>query len=90
MDVLASFLQLALDCAARGWYVFPCVPEDKVPLKGMSGYLDASSDEAQIRAWWAREPRANVAIATGKSGLVVLDADKGLKNEEDLRVHGRA
>ncbi len=30
-------------------------------------------------------PNANVAIATGKSGLVVVDIDKGLASEKDLR-----
>jgi hypothetical protein len=43
-----------------------------------------------IRAWWAREPKANVAIATGKSGLVVVDIDTGLTCEEDLQAYTTA
>lgn len=43
----------------------------------------ASTDEATIRAWWARWPSANVGIVTGPlSDLVVLDVDgdDGLAN----------
>ena len=35
----------------------------------------ATRDEAQIRQWWGWWPRANIAIAAGKSGLVVVDID---------------
>lgn len=80
-----SFLDTALDCIRRGWYVFPCVPQDKVPVKGCAGYLDASSDEAVIRAWWSATPNANVGIAPGKSGMTVLDVDHGLRDEAHLR-----
>ncbi len=82
---MTTFLDIALSYIRRGWYVFPCIPGDKKPIKGVSGYLDASNSEDQIRAWWAATPNANVAIATGKSVLVVLDIDAGLKNEADLR-----
>ncbi len=40
------------------------------------GLLSATVDEGQIRRWWARWPRANIAIRTGAvSKLVVLDVD---------------
>lgn len=40
------------------------------------GYKDASTDEAVIRAWWAKWPAANVGIATGAlTGTAVLDVD---------------
>jgi hypothetical protein len=79
------FLDTALDCLKRGWYVFPCVPADKDPIKDVPGYLAGSDSEEHIRAWWTREPNANPAIATGKSGLDVLDIDKGLTDEASLR-----
>jgi len=82
---MTTFLDIALSYIRRGWYIFPCIPGDKKPIKGVSGYLDASNSEDQIRAWWAATPNANVAIATGKSGLVVLDIDTGPKGEADLR-----
>jgi hypothetical protein len=39
------------------------------------GFWDATTDPAVIRAWWARWPQANVAIATGAPGPDVLDVD---------------
>lgn len=49
------------------------------------GWKDATRDETIIRRWWACWPRSNVAIATGPSGLVVLDPDAdGLAAWEDL------
>jgi hypothetical protein len=40
------------------------------------GLLDATTDEATVRAWWERWPDANVAILTGAANdLWVLDAD---------------
>jgi hypothetical protein len=42
-----------------------------------NGLHDATTDEDIIRGWWAKHPRANVAIATGaESGIVVLDTDR--------------
>jgi len=35
----------------------------------------ASNDAAQVEQWWERWPDANIGIATGPSGLVVLDVD---------------
>lgn len=35
----------------------------------------ASTDEAQIRKWWHRWPTANIGIAAGRAGLVVVDKD---------------
>lgn len=39
------------------------------------GVHDATRGPDAIRAWWTRCPDANVGIATGPSGLVVLDLD---------------
>jgi putative DNA primase/helicase len=48
-----------------------------------NGVLDASTDPAQIRAWWEHWPMANVGIACGE-GLLVLDVD-GPEGEDELR-----
>lgn len=39
------------------------------------GFQDATAEEQTIRGWWTRWPTANVGIACGASGLVVLDVD---------------
>ena len=64
----------ALTCAERGWPVFPCQPGRKAPATP-HGYLDATTDPAQIRAWFARRPELNLAVATGAPGPDVLDID---------------
>jgi hypothetical protein len=64
----------ALAYAQRGWPVFPCWPGQKNPMTD-HGFKDATTDPARIRAWWAAQPDANVAIATGAPGPDVLDVD---------------
>jgi hypothetical protein len=53
-----------------------CKSPAKHPMTA-TGFKEATTDEAQIRAWWKRWPTANIAIATGDSsgGLVVIDCD---------------
>ena len=55
--------------------VHPCLPSSKKPiLKDWPNR--ASSDPQQIKRWWRRWPRANVAIATGGTArLLVVDID---------------
>lgn len=72
-------LSIALECAARGWHVFPCKPsrgrkDDKQPLT-KNGFKDATTDPERIRYFWERKPDAAIGIATGASGLVVVDLD---------------
>ena len=76
---MSDFLDIALEHAARGWYVFPC--KGKKPLT-LHGFKDASIDPRQIRAWWTKWPDANVAIACGASGIAVFDIDHGLVDFE--------
>ena len=75
--------EIALACISRGWYVFPCWPQTKQPMTA-HGWKDASKFAADIDAWWARSPEANVAIACAPSGLCILDIDKGLTTIEDF------
>jgi hypothetical protein len=61
--------------AAAGVPVFPCLPFGKRPLT-RHGFLDASTDAEQVRAWWRRFPDANIGVPTGPvSGLDVVDVD---------------
>lgn len=60
--------------AARGWRIFPCVPNGKAPLTA-NGYHDASCDAQTVAAWWDKWPTANIGLACAPSGLVALDGD---------------
>ncbi|WP_083717204.1 bifunctional DNA primase/polymerase [Mailhella massiliensis] len=79
-------LEQALEYAKRGWHVLPCRPqavldEDgkerfkaKAPLTKNSFY-DASANPDKIRKWWGQWPDALIGVATGPSGLLVIDCD---------------
>ncbi|HLA99655.1 MAG TPA: phage/plasmid primase, P4 family [Anaerolineales bacterium] len=70
---------LALEYAARGWYVFPCKP-DKSPYT-QHGKNDATQDPDQIRRWWGTWPDALIGIYCERSSIFVLDID--VKNGRD-------
>ncbi|MFF4540889.1 bifunctional DNA primase/polymerase [Streptomyces aureus] len=86
---MTSLLSAALAAAEHGWHVFPLQPGRKVPaLHGErtctgtgpceQGHWKweqrATTDPDRIRAAWSRAP-FNVGIATGPSGLLVIDLD---------------
>ncbi|MFB8775072.1 bifunctional DNA primase/polymerase [Streptomyces broussonetiae] len=88
-DPQSALLSAALEAAEHGWHVFPLRPRSKRPaLHGektcsrtgpcASGHLKweqrATTDPDRIRAAWSRTP-FNVGIATGPSGLLVVDLD---------------
>lgn len=58
--------------AARGWSVFPCLPQDKRPAI-RSWTNGATGSSVTIERWWQANPRLNVAVVTGE--LVVIDVD---------------
>jgi putative DNA primase/helicase len=59
-----------------GWRVFPVRPGCKAPPLIKRWQHDASSDEAQIVAWWTQWPEANIALLCGpESGVWALDVD---------------
>jgi Bifunctional DNA primase/polymerase, N-terminal len=74
MDITASLRARALECAARGWHVLPVTPRAKKPPIDTRWESRASTDPQQIQAWWQQTPYS-IGIATGPSGLVVIDLD---------------
>src|SRR6516165_8411064 len=68
-------LDAALEYGRKGLPVFPCSPLDKKPLTP-HGFKDATTDEAQIRAWWVQWPNAMIGVPAGPaSGIWVIDTD---------------
>ena len=70
-----DFKAWALYYASLGWAVFPLAPRSKSPLRDSHGSSDATTDPAQIEAWAALYPDANIGMVPAKSGLYVLDID---------------
>ncbi|HET6497081.1 MAG TPA: bifunctional DNA primase/polymerase, partial [Thermoleophilia bacterium] len=68
-----GLLDAALAYAELGYAVFPCARGSKKPLTE-NGFKDATTDAAQIEAWWSKWPNANIGMAT--EGLVVIDEDR--------------
>lgn len=58
----------------KGCKLFPCVAGDKVPAT-KEGWHIASDDPAQLAEWARILPGCNWAVATGPSGLFVIDVD---------------
>lgn len=68
MPVVAQRLTLA----GLGFHIFPLTPGAKTPLPGSRGFKDATTDPDEILGWPAG---TGTGIATGASGLVVIDCD---------------
>ena len=83
-----SLKEAALGYARQGWHVFPLRQGSKQPATA-NGFKDATTDTAQVEAWWAENPNYNIGVATGLSGLAVLDIDvghsEGVDGWENLR-----
>jgi Bifunctional DNA primase/polymerase, N-terminal len=76
-------LDAALDFAARGLAVFPCLPRAKDPAIAR-GFYSATTNPECIRRYWRRHD-SNIGIRTGAaSGFWVLDVDGG-HGEASLR-----
>ncbi|MFC3997967.1 bifunctional DNA primase/polymerase [Nocardiopsis sediminis] len=71
----ANVLPSVLAAAARGWHVFPLICGTKRPDRRFTDWEHhATTDSEAIRAFWG-SGRFNYGIATGPSGLVVIDLD---------------
>jgi putative DNA primase/helicase len=70
-----GFSAAAADYAGQGFAILPLRPRSKVPATA-HGKKDASSDPAQVAAWFPPDTNRNIGILTGeRSRLLVLDID---------------
>jgi len=90
MTDTTGMMEHALNYARKGVPVFPlhtpgkngcscgkrdCDSMGKHP-RTARGLKDATTDEQQIKEWWAKWPNANIGMLTGKeSRILVLDVD---------------
>jgi putative DNA primase/helicase len=72
---VTAMVQAALAASELGFGVFPLGPKSKIPLPGSAGFKDASFYTDDLEAWWEKTPDANIGVATGESGICVLDFD---------------
>lgn len=74
-----TIAEAALDCVARGWYVFALGERSKEPDGEFSphGFNSSTIDPEVVRRIWTKKPNANYGIDLGRSNLTVLDFDNG-------------
>lgn len=75
MTTAADLRAAAMDYAAAGLHIFPCVPNDKIPANGDGGFHHSTNDPEQIEAWWIETPAANVGWVPGKDDEITVDFD---------------
>jgi len=83
----------ALGYLKRGWAVVPAGEGEKRPIVRWQRFQHEMPTEKQVTGWFARWPRANLAVVTGEiSGVVVVDIDPkhgGMESLEALEArHG--
>jgi hypothetical protein len=74
-------LAVALDSARAGFPVFPChaTPDGSFGAKSprvSGGHRAGTTDEAQIKAWWAQWPDSLVGLGLAEAGVMAIDADR--------------
>lgn len=73
-----------LDLAARGWALFPVVPDGKRPAV-RDWQARATTDPDRLTRFFTAHPGHNAGIACGPSGLLVIDCDTPKPGDPDPR-----
>jgi P4 family phage/plasmid primase-like protien len=77
-------VDVVLALAKRGVHIFRCGVKTKEPSVP-HGVKEATTDEAQIRAWWNELPDANYGISAAANNFVIVDIDPRNGGAESFR-----
>src|SRR5262249_4380628 len=72
----------AEEALRRGFTIFPLRPRDKRPLDGFRWRDEASAFAGRVGLWWIENPDANIGIECERSGVTVVDIDRGIETAE--------
>jgi len=64
----------AVSFARLGLYIFPLLPQTKKPAIS-EWEKESTTDIVKISNWWTKNPYYNIGVATGPSGMTVIDFD---------------
>ena len=71
-----THLDAAMEYRKRGWSVVAAGERAKRPIVQWQKFQHQLPTPEQLKEWYARWPRANLAVVTGRiSGIVVVDID---------------
>jgi Bifunctional DNA primase/polymerase, N-terminal/AAA domain len=82
-----GMLAAALEYAACGIPVFPCIPGGKAPLPDVD-FEDATTARGRIEDWWSEYPDANIGACPADFDAVVLDARDVVDQDLLARLRG--
>ena len=73
----ADLLSAAVEYAAQGIAIMPCVEREKTPALQRTGkeHAAATFDTDLIQSWWTTNPKWNIGIVCTANRLAVIDID---------------
>lgn len=77
----------AVNLAQQGFSIFPCYAGGeriKTPIAGIRWREESTNNIEQIKKWWQMYPFVIPAIDVGKSGFVVIDADRHQEDQDGV------